>query len=423
MSVQPTHTDPDRRRWRVPAPLISGRIGLQGLSILEEFPSELGTILWQSLRTVRRWASAPPSVRRKLFLPGAHRQRITDIEAVSPDPALQKPLTTIAELLKNSAKIEAAQIGAACARIAEWAQGQNAPATEFDFVQAAALASPADPRLALTVARTARDRAEYPVAEAWYQRTIALARRDRDWDTYGRAYIGLGKTASARGVYPAARKSFLKAFRVASRTRLHNLEGMALHDLLVVETECQQFDKALEYAAAALRAYGPGHELLPSLAHDVVYIWMQQGRFADALPVLKAAVPRMVREQQPAGYGNTARAAGAVGDDRSFRAAWRAVLATDDNHPDKADALLETARGAASLGQWANAERTATRALELARWRRRGKAVLDAEAVLDWTRNERAAGSARTVSATSRKPAGILAQELARSLEASIPVV
>jgi tetratricopeptide (TPR) repeat protein len=424
MMSQPTHTDPDRRRWRVPAPLVSGRTGLQGLSVLEEFPNELGTILWQSLRTVRRWASAPPAIRRKLFLPGAHRQRITDIEAVLPTPALQEPLTTLAELLKNSSKIEAAQIGAACARISEWAQSQNARATEFDFVQAAALASPTDPRLGLAVARTARDRAEYPVAEAWYQRTIALARRARDWDIYARAYIGLGKMWRTRGAYPAARKHFLKAVRVASRQRLRDAQGMALHDLFAVEAQGHRDEQAQAYAAAALQAYGAAHRLLPNLAHDVAYFWMERGHFAAALPVIQAVMPHLPIRYQLRAQGSLARAAGAVGDELVFEVSWQQVMASPDDALDRADTLMEAAQGAASLARWTLAESAAHRALEISRQRREAEISHKAEALLESVRHERLAkrrSAARhekrsNLSESVMEPGNALTRDLVRSL-------
>jgi tetratricopeptide (TPR) repeat protein len=395
---------------------------LQGLSILEEFPSELGTILWQSLRTVRRWASAPSGTRRKLFLRSAFKQRMSDLDAVSPEAALREPLDVVAGLLENPKEIEAAQIGAACEQIAEWAQNQNARSTAFEFIQAAALASPADPKLALALARAARDRAEYPVAEAWYQRTIALARRARDWDRYARAYIGLGKMWLARGVYPAARKNFLKAARVATRERLREPRGMAFHDLFSLEADAHHDAQAIEYAQAALRAYPPGHPELQSLAYALGFFWVDRGQFAPALPVLKAVVPRIIPAHQPYVQGGLARAAGGMGDSLTFEEAWTAVWAFDDDMPGKADALVEAARGAASLGRWGDAERAASRAREIASQRRQSKVVLDAEGVLDSLSGDRTAHLHRrqralqVPAATPPAPANELAQDLLEAL-------
>lgn len=72
-----------------------------GLSILEEFPTEFGSVLWQSHRTVRRWASAPPQARRRLFLAGAYKHRMRELEAVRPDAALEQAFTTAAEAFQR----------------------------------------------------------------------------------------------------------------------------------------------------------------------------------------------------------------------------------------------------------------------------------------------------------------------------------
>ena len=390
------------------------------MSVLEELPSELGTLLWQSLRTVRRWSSAPADVRGKLFLRGAYKRRISDLDAIAPEPAIRQPVETIARLLENPKDADVGQIGAACGQIAEWAQGQQAHATAFEFVQAAALVSPTDPKLSLAVGRAARDRAEYPVAESWYQRTIALARRARDWDTYARAYVGLGKMWLARGVYPAARKNLLKAARVAMRERLREPLGMAFHDLFGLESDAHHDAQAIEYAHAALKAYPPGHPDLKSLAYSLAFFWVERGQFAPALPVLKAVVPHVIPNHQAYVQGGLARASGGMGDIPTFDAAWAAVWGFDDDMPGKADALVEAARGAASLARWDDAERAAIRAREIAVQRRQSKVVLDAEGVLDSISGDRTANLGRRqrstrVSAPSPTPEGS-PDQLAQSL-------
>jgi tetratricopeptide (TPR) repeat protein len=403
------------------------------MAVLEEFPSELGTVLWQSLRTVRRWAAASPASRKKLFLRSAYDQRIADLREVTPDPVLGEPLLTIAELLKKGAEGSSGEvIGGACVQVAEWARTHRASATEFEFQQASASACPDDPKVALIVGRAARDRAEYPAAESWYQRAIALARRVSDWDTYARAYIGLGKTAVARGSYPTARKAFVKAVRVASRQRLRDPEGMALHDLFAVEAQGFHDAEALAYAAAALRAYGPRHRLLPSLALDLAYFWIERGDFAAALPVIQAVLPYLSPRHHLSAYGNMVRAAGAVGDELAFESSWQEVVAWADDDPHYGDALVATAQGAASLRRWDRAEWAAQRALDIGRKRREEETVHKAEALLHSVRNERIASARRgvprlQVQGAARVDKGIaagtetLARDLARSLAVGAP--
>ena len=314
---------------------------------------------------------------------------MADLLAIAPEPALEEPLAVLAGLLGRPDKARADLIGLACARIARWARREGARTTELEFSQAAALACPGEPRLALTVGRAVRDRAEYPRAETWLHRTIALARQVSDWDSYSRAYIALGKMFVARGALPSARKHLQKALRAAERKGLREPQGMALHDLFTLESDCHRDSEALTYAEAALRAYGPGHPDLPTLAYDVAFFWVLRGRFVDALPVLRAAVPRMRPWHQPYGHAGLARAAGATGDELTFDAAWQVIWNLAEDTAGRADALVEAARGAASLGRWSQAEQASEAALRLARQRGQNKVIFDAESVLESVRMER----------------------------------
>lgn len=414
----------ERRRWRVPPPILRGPEPLEGMGVLEEIQGEIGGLLWRSLRTVTLWAAVAPSGRAPLFAPGAEEQRLADLLAISPEPALEEPLAVLAGLLGRPEAARADLVALACTRIAQWANVRGARATELEFAQAAAAACPGDPRLALAVGRAARDRAEYPRAETWLHRTIALARQVGDWDSYSRAYIALGKMFVARGAFPNARKNLQKALRAAERRGLRNPQGMALHDLFTVEAECHNTEEAEEYAGRALRAYGPGHNLLPSLAHDVARFWLENGYFADALPVLRAAVPRMEAVHQPYGQAGLARAAGAIGDESTFEAAWCVIWNLADEMAGKADALVEAARGAASLGRWDQAEEAGEAALALARQRGQNKVMFDAEAVLESVQIEQVINTRRVrtepiATGLSRIPDSTitLAQQFVQSLE------
>jgi tetratricopeptide (TPR) repeat protein len=399
------------------------------MGVLEEIRGETGGLLWRSLRTVTLWAAVAPSDRADLFAPGAEEQRLADLLAISPEPALEEPLALLAGLLGRPEAARADLVALACTRIAQWANVRGARATELEFAQAAAASCPGDPRLALAVGRAARDRAEYARAETWLHRTIALARQVGDWDSYSRAYIALGKMFVARGAFPNARKNLQKALRAAERRGLRNPQGMALHDLFTVEAECHNAEVAQEYAGRALRAYGPGHNLLPSLAHDVARFWLENGHFADALPVLRAAVPRMEAVHQPYGQAGLARAAGAIGDEATFEGAWRVIWSLTDNTIGKADGLIGAAYGAASLGRWAQAEQAGEAALILSRKRGQSKVMFEAEAVLESVQMERRASTSKVqIEPVSTALNGvpnstvILAQQFVQSLEASVAV-
>ncbi len=417
----------ERRRWRVPPPILRGPEPLEGMGVLEEIQGEIGGLLWRSLRTVTLWAAVAPSGRAPLFAPGAEEQRLADLLAISPEPALEEPLAVLAGLLGRPEAARADLVALACTRIAQWANVRGARATELEFAQAAAAACPGDPRLALAVGRAARDRAEYPRAETWLHRTIALARQVGDWDSYSRAYIALGKMFVARGAFPNARKNLQKALRAAERRGLREPQGMAAHDLFTVEAECDNVQVAQDYAARALSAYGPAHPDLPSLAYDVGLVWVLQGRFADALSVFRAAVPRMRPWHQPYGHAGLARAAGAMGEECIFEATWQVIWGFSDDTAGKANALVEAARGAASLGLLDQAKQAGEAAAALARQRGQTKVLFDAEAVLESVQMEQRASTSR-VQAAPASPSAVqgsvagLAQQFVQSLEAGAAV-
>jgi tetratricopeptide (TPR) repeat protein len=233
----------------------------------------------------------------------------------------------------------------------------------------------------------------------------------------------------ARGAFPSARKNLQKALRAAERRGLREPQGMAAHDLFTVEAECNNVTEAQEYAARALRAYGAGHPDLPALAYDVAFLWVLQGRFSDALPVFRAAVPRMRAWHQPYGHAGLARAAGAMGDESIFDSARVAVWNLSDEIAGKADALVGTACGAISLGRWTQAEEAGEAALSLARARGQTKVMFEAEAVLESVRMERRASlpqvqteSASTGSNYVPDEVVTLAQQFVHCLEAGAAI-
>ncbi|MBV9772344.1 MAG: hypothetical protein JO040_00240 [Gemmatimonadetes bacterium] len=353
------------RRWRTPPAPLQGSGELEGISILREFPGDTGGLLWQSLRAVTLWAGIPPARRARLFNPGVAELRGQEVEQL-PFPELREALRGVLGLLREPDTVDAGVVSAACVAVARWAAGRAAPTTEMDFLTAAALASPSDPALALTAARGLRDRGLYVHAEGWYQRSVALARRAEEWEPYARAYVGLGKTWSAQGRLLQARRSFDKAFRAARRHGIGEVQGMALHDLFALDAQLGDHASALRMAAAATRAYGPGHRLLPALAHDVARFWLERGEPGLALPVLQAVVPRLHPARRPVAVGNLGLAAAREGMPETFWEAWREVTALPDDAPDKAESLALLARGALALDLAECAEETIRRTREIA---------------------------------------------------------
>jgi tetratricopeptide (TPR) repeat protein len=413
------------RRWRTPPPLIRGSETLEGMDILREVGSEAGVLLWQSYRNVMFWATAEPGERAGLFSADASRKRLAEVAAARLPHELVEPLNVFGALLAAPEDTPGDAVAAACTAIGEWAEEEQHGATALAFTQAAALAMPRSAGLALKVGQVARDRAEMARAETWFRHAIMISRQVGDWETYARAYIALGNMAIKRGSFPVAHRMHIKALRAARRKGLPALQGMAAHDLFVVATETGRHAQAEEYARAAFRAYGPHHERLPVLAHDVAYLWMQQGHFAPALEVFEALRPHVVgrRERGLTVVSNIARAAGGIGDREAFRKAWVEVnrLSKEPEvRPALGIAMLELAHGAASLGEWDRAEQAAGQALAVATELRQAKVMISAETVLDLVRNGRRVErrvSSDTGSTAGTQETDVFAASLVRTRE------
>jgi tetratricopeptide (TPR) repeat protein len=293
-------------------------------------------------------------------------------------------------------------------------------------MQAAALATPHDAHAAYAVGRLARRRAEYARAESWFRRALALAQRNQDRVAHALTFVGLGNLYLQRGNFPAARRAFASALKVARRHRLREIQAMACHDLFVIADQSNQPTEAEAFAADALRAYGVGHPKLPYLAHDVASSWMNQGEFSRALPVFRAVLPHMRRYGGPViTLGSIARAAGAVGDLETFNEAWSETWERAEQEPERegtAQALLDLARGAASLGEWERADVALARAQAIALMRREAQVQISAEAVRESVRNGHLAQTAPERSVPPAEVLDPLASEFISSLEAASAV-
>src|SRR5690606_29184768 len=223
------------------------------------------------------------------------------------------------------------------------------------------------------VGRLARAGGEHARAESWHRRAIMLGRQTGAWDPYARSYVSLGNLASRRGNFPLARRCQIKAYRAARRHALGEVMGMALHDLFLISIDTDQAVTAQRYARQAFRAYGPTHGRIPYLAHDLAVLWIREGQFGQALPVLQALRPRFESpDEQLLVQANVARAAGGLGNQELFEEAWsqaHCLMVLPQTSSRKAQALLNLARGATALAYWERAEAAARAALEQASMR------------------------------------------------------
>ena len=399
-SSGPAPRKPRRRwRWHVPPALVHGNETLEGTEMLDELSGSVGPAvalaLWQSLRDVTLWALVrDPAERPGLFSAGAHEARLKALEAAGVDAAVEAPLRALAGISRDPGGTTEQEVLTACGEVSQWADGRDLMATALAFATAAAVAAPANAAAGYKAGRLARRKAEYARAETWFRRTIGLGRQAKDWASYAEAFLGLGNLYIQRGNYPAARRFLIRALRAARRHGLRDIQARALHDLFTVAVDTDQAQEAQEFARLSFRAYGPHHPRLPALAHDLAYFWMTRGRFANALDVFRSVLPLLPHpSEQLLAQADIARAAGAAGNREAFEEAWDQVWSyAGDWHTrqNAAQALLDMARGAASLKEWSRAERAATSAREIAQRREEARVALEAEALLESVARKRA---------------------------------
>jgi tetratricopeptide (TPR) repeat protein len=409
-----------RRRWRwhVPPALMHGADQLEGGEVLAEMDGAQAMVMWQLVRDVMLWGSADPEARAGLFVPGAHARWAAALEVAGVDAAVEQPLRAVAEVLRTPGTVTEAELTAACRAVSLWADERELLGTALAFAQAGAVASPRDAAMGYRVGLLARMRAEYPRAESWFRRVIGLGRQAKDWESYARAFLGLAGLYIQRGNYPAARRFLIRCLRAARRHGLRELQAKAYHDLFVIAMQTEQFADANELARLAFRAYGPRHPRIPALASDIALLWMLRGEFEPALAALQAAHAHLSHPcEQLLSWGNIARAAGGVGDRAAFDRAWDEIWSYAGewhNRPNAPWALMDAARGAASLRDWPRAERASSTARDVAMRRQEAHALAEAESVLDQV--GRRIHAERTAPAAEDTVAQSLAAELVRSL-------
>ena len=411
-----------RRRWRwhVPPAIVHGAEALEGTEILTEYTGELGLVLWQAVRDISLWSSVtPPENRAGLFGPNAGKRRAASLAAADPDAAVAPALATVARILEDPAGTSSEQVMLACREIAQWADSRGTLATSLAFAQAAAFACPGNAASGLRVGQIARRRGEFARSETWFRRTIGLARQARDWASYAEAFLSLSNLYMMRGNLPVAKQLAIRSYRAAKRHSLRNVLAGSLHDLFAIAVLGEQHEEAESLARATFEAYDPENPRVPPFAHDVAYFWASRGPFAPALSVFQALRPHIKAPIDQFGIlGSIARAAGGAGDREAFDGVreeiWRAVRASE--HPlAEPNILMDLAKGAASLGEWAQAEEAARTAEELATARQLGQVAIDAESVLEAVRSERRMEARRA----AEVPAEIdgLATDIVRTLD------
>jgi tetratricopeptide (TPR) repeat protein len=357
----------------------------EGFNVLDETRSELGVLLWQSLRDVDLWSLARPEARTGLFSPGSLRRRSERIESEIESGHPARPLLeAMTRLLAAPDRVSEMEVSEVCEEISRWAGDTGLPRTALAFAQRAALAAPDEAAPAYLVGLVSRRAADYRRAETWLRRTLALSRLNRDWRYYGLAHLGLANLHMQRGDAPRARVRLLRALRASRRYGLWSVRSMVLHDLFCITATGDHAEHA------AFRSYGRRHPRLPVLAHDVARYWMSRGHYARAFETFRAVLPHLTRaSDRLLAWANLAQAAGGSGDVEAFNEAWARVWRMVDSGSDLdrvAEAMINVAVGAAALGQWVRQELAASYALQVAKRRSEAQQRLKAEELLEAAR-------------------------------------
>ncbi|HEX2078520.1 MAG TPA: hypothetical protein VHG08_12450, partial [Longimicrobium sp.] len=328
---------------------------LEGAHVLEEFPCEVALALWAALRDVMLWADTPRERRPHLFSAGAEARRRGYVAELRLDPAVELPLGTLASVVSHERQTSDEEVSHACLQLAGWAGAQNAMGTAVSFAQAAALVLPEAPAPGLMVGRLALAWGRLPRAETWLRRTVGLARRARDWLTYGSAYVSLGEIQLRSNRLHAAARLYRQAARVSRRHRVRLVRAQAMHGLVRASMEMGELEQAVQYARLARLAYGRSNPRLPELEFDMARLMMRRGEHERAIPVLQRQIDMMADPDRRLACGAMlARAAAEVGDRPLYERSWSAAWALLDGRrsPAAADALVHLGRAAVRTTDW-----------------------------------------------------------------------
>lgn len=351
------------------APLTLAGGDAAGAELARELPPEASRPTLQALRRVLMWAAEEPAHRGGLFEPCAMEDWEQELLEGEWEPELRLPLAVLVAELGRPTPGEAAAVAHVCLCVVDWALEREATATALAFAETAALAWPQSPRYAWTAGQLLRAHGRLREAERWLTRAVRTSTRAKDAETHALAANTLGNLYYERGDYGRATRVLNGELRVARKHALREREGEILHDLCVAATWSGDLEAAERLAAEAFEMYGDGHPRLPTLALDYAAVWMERGRFARALAVLRE-LPAFIDTADERAYvvALLARAAAACGDTALFDEAWTeawALLGPRTGWQGAAPAFA-LGLGASSLERWDQAAQALHGALETA---------------------------------------------------------
>lgn len=236
------------RRWLVPPAMMSDPgEEMSDTKILGEHPKDDALLLWNLARDLVLWGTTPSALRDGLFETGARKQRGQELRRSGLPPEVTTCLEVLVSRLHTPTESGVAVVTQVCHQVVRWAAANRMAETALAFAQAAAVADPMDARAAALVGRTAAAFGRLVRADSWFQRTVAIGRRVRDWRSYVASYNGMGAVALRRGQTGDAEAKFTKALRGARRHGYGDEGALALIGLLRAAIEAGRMEDAVSW--------------------------------------------------------------------------------------------------------------------------------------------------------------------------------
>jgi hypothetical protein len=361
-----------------------------GAGVVRELPAEIALSAWQVLRWVILWGDEGRGSTAGLFDLQAMEEATFDVIGDRPLGAGDDPrVPLVAVMGEFTQRMPDAQlIARACLCVSEWALPRQHLVTGLAFAEAAAFAMPCA-RYAFLAAKLHRQHGRHVDADRLLKVAEKLAREEKDWETNIRVRLARGNVDVLHGRYEQAKLVMVSALRTCQRYRLSGaVLGEAHHDLLVAETSLKDFPAAAQHADSAMAAYASDHPRLPHLAHDLAFLWMEQGDYQNALTVLQSLLARHFHYDpvlRLMTYASAVRAAAGSGDTAAYNrlaGELEGVLAQAKQVTVRhGPALVDAAWGASIAGDRARLERWAALAARYATQMEQLGVVEDAKSV------------------------------------------
>ncbi|HEX7241536.1 MAG TPA: tetratricopeptide repeat protein [Longimicrobiaceae bacterium] len=345
----------------------------------------VGLTLLRVLRDLRLWVDSTPEERLRILLPPSHHRAESVEYASEHSPAIAESLRDLSAMRSDPDRATAEVLKAACQRIARWAHRNSLSSIALLYSEAAVRVAPLIAANANYAGRMARIAGYAERAELWYDYGIGIAGRDgnRNRGEMIRALLGKGLVLREQGRLDDAKHFLDRAARLCAATRRHRLAAETHHDLYTLDVMLGAYAEAETHMLRALQHYPIHHAAIPGLIHDWCFLLVQQGYYAQAVPLLRASIPTVKRvEIQLVSWGTLSRAAAGAGfRDLYEEAVEHMNVLVERTLAYASAALIQAANGTRSFEEWEVALSLAMRARAIAEARGETEVLQEVEEV------------------------------------------